>query len=426
MKSKFERLIGHIPAFKAQQETIDILRQSSSSVSNELAQLRETIAASRYPGLSASPSDMLTERLLGHPVKSPRPAPVLLSVPPRELPSRVKIAERLVAAYHKSLDDEKHSSMRREGEDLWTGLLRNELPELMKSIDDRDPVALSDFLMNFGKSYVWFGGITTCVDGYNKNLDRSHIALTYLDKLVSLAEYLGVIRVENPENGPWGDNLLIEPHTLVGSIEKTLGIDVTPPLGIIHTDGICAGKAVLHYRHINSLYSAIRVARLIKRGDPVCEIGGGIGLTAMYAQRLGVGQYTILDLPITCLLAGHYLLHALGPDRVCLYGEEQHKGATIHLLPYWDCPRLPGEKYSLVLNQDSLPEIADNLIQEFLTHTKRLSQGYFLSINQEYFYPRTVRNFVVASGGFKELYRSKCWVREGYVEELYQIKKQST
>lgn len=71
MVSKFERLIGHIPVFKAQQETIDTLRQSSASASNELAQLRETIAASRNPGLSASPSDMLTERLLAHPVKSP-------------------------------------------------------------------------------------------------------------------------------------------------------------------------------------------------------------------------------------------------------------------------------------------------------------------------------------------------------------------
>ena len=29
-------------------------------------------------------------------------------------------------------------------------------------------------------------------------------------------------------------------------------------------------------------------------------------------------DYTIYDLPITRLIAGHYLIHATGPDAVCL------------------------------------------------------------------------------------------------------------
>ena len=89
------------------------------------------------------------------------------------------------------------------GEDLWTKLIRNELPELMSAIEKYDAKALSDFLMHFGESYVWFGGITTCVDGYNKNIIPEHIALTYHDKLICLAEYLGLIRYECPESGPY-------------------------------------------------------------------------------------------------------------------------------------------------------------------------------------------------------------------------------
>lgn len=205
---------------------------------------------------------MLTERLMAHPVLAPRPMVGLASVPSSDLPDRVEIADRLIAAYHKVLHDEKDSSIKRDGEDLWTGLLRTELPGLISSLDKRDPVALSKFLMNFGNSYVWFGGITTCVDGYNRNLDRSQLALFYWDKLVCLAESLGVLRVENPENGPWGENLFADPGRVVASIGEALGIGISAPLGIIHTDGLQAGKGIYHYRHINSLYSAIRVARL--------------------------------------------------------------------------------------------------------------------------------------------------------------------
>ena len=141
----------------------------------------------------------------------------------------------------------------------------------------------------------------------------------------------------------------------------------------------------------------------------------------MYAQKFGVGKFTILDLPITCLLAGHYLLHAVGPDKVALYGEKNPDDPAIELLPYWECLNLQSKNYELCLSQDSLPEIADNLIFEFLDQIKRIGSNLFLSINHECFYPRTVQNFISHTGGFREIYRSKSWVREGYLEELYKI-----
>ena len=109
-----------------------------------------------------------------------------------------------------------------------TGLaLTFEDPEAEK----RDAEELAHYLMNFGKSFVWFGGITTCVDGYNRNLDRQQVALTYLDKMVCLGEALGLLRLENPENGPWGNNLLLDLDELIEQIEDALQISVAPPLG---------------------------------------------------------------------------------------------------------------------------------------------------------------------------------------------------
>jgi hypothetical protein len=165
------------------------------------------------------------------------PTAVLGSHPADDRPNRTRVAARLIEAYHAALRDEALSPLKREGDDMWTGLLRSELPELLAAIDHRDPEGLARYLQTFGTSYVWFGGITTCVDGYSPGLAPEQVALTYLDKLVCLAESLGVLRIENPASGPWGENLRVDPDRLVDGIAQVTGIDPSPPLGIIHTDG---------------------------------------------------------------------------------------------------------------------------------------------------------------------------------------------
>jgi len=376
--------------------------------------------ASRSPALNSSPDDLLTERLLSHPVIEPFPRVSLGSKLANNNEYRIIVAERLLTAYHKSLADEKYSPLKREGEDLWTGIIRNELPELISFIEERDAEKLADYLMHFGESFVWFGGITTSIDGYNRNLDPKHIALTYMDKLVSIGEYLGLMQFESPENGPWGMNLQCNLDKLIEQIESTLDISIMPPSGVIYTDGLKTKKGLLHYRHLNGLYSAIRIKELNQEVASCCEFGGGIGISAMYARRMGILDYTMLDLPITCLLAGHYLLHAVGLDAVSLYGEQPATN-TIKILPYWECQKIPEKHYYLTLNQDSFPEIADNLLEEYLMQIRRITQNYFLSFNHECFYPKTVGNFVKRTQGYRKVYRSKYWVREGYIEELFQI-----
>lgn len=417
---KIKKLLLNIPSVRHYVETTNNIRNENIRLTHEIEKKTSLISQSRSPALFNCNDDFLTERLLSHPIKSLSGSLTLASEPARHIANRVEVAERLIKAYHKALADEAASPLRREGEDLWTGLLRNELPELLNAIDSRDAVKLADFLANFGTSYVWFGGITTCIDGFNKDLRPESIALTYHDKLVSLAESLGVLRYESPESGPWGDNMLSDSTDVLNSIAHKIGIDIHPPMGIIHTDGIKAGKSVLHYRRINALYSALRLHALNKKQEAVCEFGGGLGITAMYSLRLGVKDYTIFDLPITCLLAGHYLIHAIGENNVVLYGEEAKENA-VKLLPYWECQKQDDNRFSYALNQDSLPEISDNLIKEYLTQIKKMVAKGFLSINHECFHPRTVMRFTEESGGFELLHRSKCWVRDGYVEEFYTL-----
>ncbi len=387
-----------------------------------LKSIKTILGRTRSPGLCEFEDDFLTEKLLAHPALAPLPKIRLASSPSKDNVNRIIICERLLTAYHKSIKDESKSTLKRVGEDLWSDLLRTELPLLMEAIEKYDPKALSDFLLNFGNSYVWFGGITTCIDGYNKNLKPDHVALTYYDKLVCLAEYLGILNYENPEAGPWGENLRLDPNFVIEKITEYLGISIAPPLDAIHTDGLDSSTGLFHYRHVNGLYSAIRLKELGGFDKPCLEFGGGLGISAMYAYKLGIKNYTMLDLPITCLLAGNYLLNSLGLDKVSLYGEPQ-KENKIKILPYWECLNLPSNHFHVTLNQDSFPEIADNLLREYLEQIKRLTRSYFLSINHEVGFPRTVNQFVSEWTNFIKIYRSKYWIREGYIEELWDIRQ---
>jgi hypothetical protein len=359
MKKILKKILLKFLVIKNYIETKRNLYSQNSSKNKKINSFKIILDNCRSPGLAEFEDDYLTERLLAHPALSPLPELKFKSEPAINSPERLLICERLIAAYHKSLDDEPKSELKREGEDLWSALLINELPSLMDAIEQRDAQALSNFLLNFGDSFVWFGGITTCIDGYNKNLKPLHIALTYHDKLVSLADYLGVLQFENPECGPWGESLRIDPNIVIEKIQQKLGISIIPPLGAIHTDGLHTEFGLFHYRHINSLYSAVRLKELNQANLPCLEFGGGLGITAMFASRFGIKNYTMLDLPITCLLAGNYLLNTLGMDAISLYGEKKND-FQIKILPYWECLTLPKKYFQTTLNQDSFPEIADN------------------------------------------------------------------
>jgi hypothetical protein len=89
----------------------------------------------------------------------------------------------------------------------------------------------------------------------------------------------------------------------------------------------------------------------------------------------------------------------------------------------------PSGAFSLTLNQDSFPEITQCLVVEYLRRIERTTDKYFLSINQEAqapmesrrqnSVPAMIRNFE----HLHRLYRIPYWIRKGYVEELYELRR---
>ena len=177
-------------------------------------------------------------------------------------------------------------------------------------------------------------GITQGDDEYKRiawsGSYRDFLALMTKDKLVSLAEAVGSLPVENPEEGLSGVNLNTDPDELVASISRQLGVDIAPP----DIDGglFKLEHAVLHLFHerdANAIFTAWLLKRVLggRTAPRICEIGAGSGRVAYWIRRLGLASHTIIDLPHVNVVQGYYLLKTVPADQVVLYGEDTAGGA---------------------------------------------------------------------------------------------------
>ncbi len=395
----------------------------------------------RYEILKHGELDRLIERgpvaardrqdfLVCHPFVKGTPHVELVEVPAGDGPERQTSARRLLNAWNLASAEESACALERADSDLWTNLVKKEFGELLDICAADDAQALAAYLMHFGEEYTWFGGLTFSLDGYVTGATatrRLRTALTYHDKLICLAEALGVLPLEHVEHGRWGDNLYSDVNDVLAKIERQLNISLGPPLGAISVTGLKTDRGVFHYRHLNAIYTAYLIAQLVSNDTPVCEFGGGLGAVALYARRMGLLDYTLFDLPLTNLFAGNFLINALGPASVTLLGESATK-ESIKILPYWKCLETPDEIFGLSLNQDSFPEIDEDLVKQLLHQIRRITREYFVSINHDSQNEMTptrrqlnISAILRDESGFKRVSRTKYWMREGYVQEVYTL-----
>lgn len=245
------------------------------------------------------------------------------------------------------------------------------------------------------------------------------------DKTLSLAEAVGAVRLELPENGGWAESVAISTADLFAAVEAKLGFDLTPPAHVGGYLGIDADGRVLQMRVLEAIYAAWRIKQIAEAHGvtSVCEIGAGAGLTAYYAALFGIPEYVIVDLPTMNAVQAYMLIGSRIGENVTLHGEG--RGGTIRLLPPEAFADLAAGSVGLLYNQDSFPEISLDAAQAYLADARRLGVRLFLSINQEAHLPvsgghqRSVPELVAGGGGFSLLSRHRHWLRQGYAEELY-------
>lgn len=300
------------------------------------------------------------------------------------------------------------------GDSMWSGFAhRNQA--LIQALRGRDLDRVGDILSHPAENEQLYGIDTmarSLVRG-NERLDPAWLALWACDAMVRLGEATGATRGSNPETYLFGAPKPIDIEAIIGALDRTLGCAVDFPNPYADEIGIRTSRGIASYRPLAALYQAFASIRLVGAEARMLEIGAGMGRAALYARRMGVAQYTIIDLPLSAACQAHFLGGVLGADAVSLQGEAPR---AVHIARPSDFleGRLGG--FDLVVNSDSITEMDHGFATAYWRAITQQAAVLF-SINHE-INKFTVRDFIAGSPDVRRHTRAPAWMRRGYVEEV--------
>ena len=292
--------------------------------------------------------------------------------------------------------------------------IKKDKSEFIKTVND---LGKTNLLWGFGPNRASY------IDLTNKKF-RENEKMHFLDYLISISEYYGIIKVFNPEQGGW----IVEKEDyddLIKKIfrKKNISIFKTPN----YYYGYKFNKEFLFIKDLKGLYAAERLRNIFKNNDlsEIIEIGAGIGYTCHYLKQMLNTKYTIYDLPYSSILQAIYLMISHGENKVHLDNEKLTNKKKIFLKPYWKIFDQKTKKNILWFNEDSIPEIEFNLSKKYIKKILESKKSFFLSINQEArnVYGKGIKQHTVNDLLKKNnrIYRSRDFLRPGYIEELSAI-----
>lgn len=328
-----------------------------------------------------------------------------------------QLVDRLITSYQRRASEMPTSQ--------WADIFLDRHGDIHSVFMSNDRQKTKSILRNPVKSDLMFGfdNMARSLRQVNR-IECAHAPRLTLDALISLAEALGARAMENPENYSWKVSHTSVDEVLV-QIEKVLKIEIVLPNFYPSEHGILTQRGVMSYRVPPAIYQAWRMSQLLKgKSNPkVLEIGGGLGRTAFYAHKLGITDYTIVDIPMTSLAQGYFLGNALGENSIIIDGENlsaERAASRIKLLS----PRTffsSSEHYDLIINVDSLTEIGEETASAYWTDIEKRTD-IFLSINHET-NPFSISKFIKNSENISKTSRTPYWMRRGYLEEVVVFNK---
>jgi hypothetical protein len=332
------------------------------------------------------------------------------------------LCERLIAAYHTAIGGNSPAD---QTSGMWSWIFDQRQQGLAGALDRRDASDLASQLASMFQQEFMVGiSYGNLIRDAESGLGARLWSLKTLDGLVSLAEALDVAPAENPEQGSLGLAFEGGLEGLVAAIEGRLGASLDfPAVGAAY--GIRAGSALIPPEWPEQIYAASRLLDAARPHGPasVVEIGAGYGAMAYWFLRLrpSTERYWIVDLPIVNVLQGYFLSKALGPSQVALYGEPP---AQLTVVPNSGLHAIE-TPYDVLVNKDSMPEMPEQVMLDYLSWARTACEHLFFSYNQEASADfegqrqQRVSSGVARTGGFTRVRRDPSWVRRGYVEEIY-------
>ncbi len=360
-------------------------------------------------------------------------------LPPTKIASReaqpvtdadLELCERLIRAHALAVEGIGDGQAT---QGMWSWIFDSRQQQLAEALASRDPGRLARLMVTtFDQDFVLGMAPGPLMRRTGSGFAGRAWGLKCLDGLASLGEVLGVVAVENPEQGGAGLAFQAGLPGFLEAIDAALGFRLDfPDVGA--PTGLAVGDRLLTPDTTDQVYAALRLnqAMQLHLGESngtgersVVEIGGGYGGMCLWFLRCRptTSAYTIIDLPIVNVIQGYFLGRALGPEQVALLGE--NVDGRLRILPNSALAEVE-TPFDVLVNKDSMPEMPPVAMTEYLEWGARNCRGLFYSYNQEAAMeflaePQgVVHKSVEALGGFQRVRRDRAWVRDGYVEEIY-------
>ena len=346
----------------------------------------------------------------------------------------VHLCQRLITAYHRACTDS--DQVKKSTSELWSSVIDKNYGKLASLLEMRDATQTAMELSSlFGKSFITGIASGDVLSHSNGKVGAAIWSTNYQSNVVALAEYLGLVRAESSEQGEVSYGLRGGLDSIVANIEKQLNISMDfPDVGAPY--GIRANNSLITIEHPEHIYVALRINHAIQnylnyeaeKKHNLMEIGGGVGSLAYWLIKLEktpVGKYSIVDLPLINVLQGYFLSKALGISKVKLYDEANDDETLVTVNPTFSINSMNQKEIDIIINQNSMPEMSEQSVENYILFMKKHLSGIFFSYNHEAYAlvnetPQIlVPEIVDHVSGFKRLSRTRSWIRRSYVEEIY-------
>jgi hypothetical protein len=305
---------------------------------------------------------------------------------------------------------------------IWLNIFNNFHKNVIDIIKS-DKSRIEDILDDPSKYDIFYGFDSNCNyvlknTRYSDYFENDELVI---DKILNFAEYLGILRHNNPERyriifkKPSLDNLINE-------IEKKINIELKFNNVFPGEKGVKTQKGIISNRKIQAIYQAYKIKEIFKKNNykNILEIGGGLGRTAYYCYKFGIKNYTIVDLLIPRVCQLSYLSRVLNEENIInesqIVNLENLENKIKIISPNYLFDK--NVKYDLIFNSDSITEI-DSINQNKYINFIKENAKYFYSINHESNKNRV--NDLFSNTNILEVEKNLYWLRRGYLEEHFKF-----
>jgi len=316
--------------------------------------------------------------------------------------------------------------------DLWDSISSYEdHSAFMKILLKHNKSGFLEIMQKYGKTQLGHG-FSNCFS-YGKLFSSNRLkrkeSYRFLDTLISLSEFKRIIKVYNPEQG----GFLAYDLDYEELIRKTFIYNnkkIIPFNSPNFFFGFSLNKEFYCFKDLKGFYTASKLNDLMNLYDlkEVNEIGAGLGYVAYYFSQMNNSNFNIYDIPITLLSQACCLLSSMNENKIHLSGEPINQHHKISLRSYWEIFDFDRSDKILWFNQDSFPEIETELCKKYIEKISSTKKSIFFSINQEADNYNevdgnqlSVYSLLSSNKNFKLINRSRDFLRQGYIEELYAL-----